>query len=153
MMPKKHLALDSIRLKMEYFCSYQERCIYDVERKLEKYEMEDAEKKEIISHLQEHQFLDENRFVALFIKSKVNLKKDGVNKIKAALYAKKIPPKLIQEHLKDIESAIYSENMQKLIDRKKEELLKKNVPAQAKQKLIRYLMSKGYNYGEFRDIV
>ena len=153
MMPKKHLALDSIRLKMEYFCSYQERCIYDVERKLEKYEMEDAEKKEIISHLHEHQFLDENRFVALFIKSKVNLKKDGVNKIKAALYAKKIHPKLIQEHLKDIESAIYSENMQKLIDRKKEELLKKNDPAQAKQKLIRYLMSKGYNYGEFRDLV
>jgi regulatory protein len=138
---------------MEYFCSYQERCIYDVERKLEKYEMEDAEKKEIISHLHEHQFLDENRFVALFIKSKVNLKKDGVNKIKAALYAKRIDPKLIQEHLKDIEAAIYSENMQKLIDRKKEELLKKNVPAQAKQKLIRYLMSKGYNYGEFRDIV
>jgi SOS response regulatory protein OraA/RecX len=43
--------------------------------------------------------------------------------------------------------------MQKLIDRKKEELLKKNDPAQAKQKLIRYLMSKGYNYGEFRDMV
>lgn len=153
MMPKKHLALDSIRLKMEYFCSYQERCIYDVERKLEKYEMEDAEKKEIISHLHEHQFLDENRFVALFIKSKVNLKKDGVNKIKAALYAKRIDPKLIQEHLKDIEAAIYSENMEKLITKKRQELLAKNEPAQAKQKLIRYLMSKGYNYGEFRDLV
>lgn len=153
MMPKKHLALDSIRLKMEYFCSYQERCIYDVERKLEKYEMEDAEKKEIIVHLQSHQFLDENRFVALFIKSKVNLKKDGVNKIKAALYAKRIDPKLIQEHLKDIEAAIYSENMAKLITKKRQELLAKNEPAQAKQKLIRYLMSKGYNYGEFRDLV
>lgn len=153
MMPKKHLALDSIRLKMEYFCSYQERCIYDVERKLEKYEMEDTEKKEIISHLHEHQFLDENRFVALFIKSKVNLKKDGVNKIKAALYAKRIDPKLIQEHLKDIEAAIYTENMEKLITKKRQELLAKNEPAQAKQKLIRYLMSKGYNYGEFRDLV
>jgi regulatory protein len=152
-MPKKHLALDSIRLKMEYFCSYQERCIYDVERKLEKYEMEDAEKKEIISHLQEHQFLDENRFVALFIKSKVNLKKDGVNKIKAALYAKRIDPKLIQEHLKDIEAAIYNENMAKLITKKRQELLAKNEPAETKQKLIRYLMSKGYNYGEFRDLV
>ena len=153
MMPKKHLSLDSIRLKMEYFCSYQERCIYDVERKLEKYEMEDAEKKEIISHLHEHQFLDENRFVALFIKSKVNLKKDGVNKIKAALYAKRIDPKLIQEHLKDIEAAIYNENMAKLITKKRQELLAKNEPAETKQKLIRYLMSKGYNYGEFRDLV
>jgi regulatory protein len=138
---------------MEYFCSYQERCIYDVERKLEKYEMEDAEKKEIISHLHEHQFLDENRFVALFIKSKVNLKKDGVNKIKAALYAKRIDPKLIQEHLKDIEAAIYNENMAKLITKKRQELLAKNEPAETKQKLIRYLMSKGYNYGEFRDLV
>ena len=153
MTPKKHISIDSLKLKMEYYCSYQERCIYDVERNLEKYEMEDAEKKEIIMHLQEHQFLDENRFVALFIKSKVNLKKDGVNKIKAALYAKRIDPKLIQEHLKDIEAAIYSENMQKLITKKRQELLAKNEPAQAKQKLIRYLMSKGYNYGEFRDMV
>jgi regulatory protein len=115
--------------------------------------MEDAEKKEIITHLQEHQFLDENRFVALFIKSKVNLKKDGINKIKAALYAKRIDPKLIQEHLKDIEAAIYTENMQKLITKKRQELLAKNEPAQAKQKLIRYLMSKGYNYGEFRNLI
>jgi regulatory protein len=153
MTPKKHISIDSLKLKMEYYCSYQERCIYDVERNLEKYEMEDAEKKEIIMHLQEHQFLDENRFVALFIKSKVNLKKDGVNKIKAALYAKRIDPKLIQEHLKDIEAAIYTENMEKLITKKRQELLAKNEPAQAKQKLIRYLMSKGYNYGEFRDMV
>jgi regulatory protein len=153
MTPKKHISIDSLKLKMEYYCSYQERCIYDVERNLEKYEMEDAEKKEIIIHLQEHQFLDENRFVALFIKSKVNLKKDGVNKIKAALYAKRIDPKLIQEHLKDIEAAIYTENMEKLITKKRQELLAKNEPAQAKQKLIRYLMSKGYNYGEFRDMV
>jgi regulatory protein len=153
MTPKKHISIDSLKLKMEYYCSYQERCIYDVERNLEKYEMDDAEKKEIIMHLQEHQFLDENRFVALFIKSKVNLKKDGVNKIKAALYAKRIDPKLIQEHLKDIEAAIYTENMEKLITKKRQELLAKNEPAQAKQKLIRYLMSKGYNYGEFRDMV
>ncbi len=153
MTPKKHISIDSLKLKMEYYCSYQERCIYDVERNLEKYEMEDAEKKEIITHLQEHQFLDENRFVALFIKSKVNLKKDGINKIKAALYAKRIDPKLIQEHLKDIEAAIYTENMQKLITKKRQELLAKNEPAQAKQKLIRYLMSKGYNYGEFRNLI
>jgi regulatory protein len=153
MTPKKHISIDSLKLKMEYYCSYQERCIYDIERNLEKYEMEDAEKKDIISHLQEHQFLDENRFVALFIKSKVNLKKDGVNKIKAALYAKRIDPKLIQEHLKDIEAAIYTENMEKLITKKRQELLAKNEPAQAKQKLIRYLMSKGYNFGEFRDMV
>lgn len=153
MMPKKHLSLDSIRLKMEYFCSYQERCIYDVLQKLEKYEMDDFEKKEIISHLQEHQFLDENRFVALFIKSKVNLKKDGINKIKAALYAKRIDPKLIQEHLIDIERNIYLENIQKLISRKKEELLKKNDPSIAKQKLIRYLMGKGYQYSDFREWV
>lgn len=153
MMPKKHLSLDSIRLKMEYFCSYQERCIYDVLQKLEKYEMDDFEKKEIISHLQEHQFLDENRFVALFIKSKVNLKKDGINKIKAALYAKRIDPKLIQEHLIDIERNIYLENIQKLISRKKEVLLKKNDPSIAKQKLIRYLMGKGYQYSDFREWV
>ena len=153
MTPKKHISIDSLKLKMEYYCSYQERCIYDVERNLEKYEMEDAEKKEIITHLQEHQFLDENRFVALFIKSKVNLKKDGINKIKAALYAKRIDPKLIQEHLKDIEAAIYNENMAKLITKKRQELLAKNEPAETKQKLIRYLMSKGYNYGEFRDLV
>ena len=69
------------------------------------------------------------------------------------MYAKRIDPKLIQEHLKDIEAAIYTENMQKLITKKRQELLAKNEPAQAKQKLIRYLMSKGYNYGEFRNLI
>lgn len=153
MTPKKHISIDSLKLKMEYYCSYQERCIYDVAKKMDVYDLDESERNEIIAHLQSHQFLDENRFVALFIKSKVNLKKDGVNKIKAALYAKRIDPKLIQEHLKDIEAAIYSENMAKLITKKRQELLAKNEPAEAKQKLIRYLMSKGYNYGEFRDLV
>jgi regulatory protein len=153
MTPKKHISIDSLKLKMEYYCSYQERCIYDVAKKMDVYDLDESERNEIIAYLQSHQFLDENRFVALFIKSKVNLKKDGVNKIKAALYAKRIDPKLIQEHLKDIEAAIYSENMEKLITKKRQELLAKNEPAQAKQKLIRYLMSKGYNYGEFRDLV
>lgn len=153
MTPKKQISIDSLKLKLEYYCSYQERCIYDVKKKMDVYDLDESERNEIIAHLKSHQFLDENRFVALFIKSKVNLKKDGINKIKAALYTKRIDPKLIQEHLKDIEAAIYTENMEKLITKKRLELQTKNEPALAKQKLIRYLLSKGYNYGEFRDLV
>ena len=72
MTPKKQISIDSLKLKLEYYCSYQERCIYDVKKKMDVYDLDESERNEIIAHLKSHQFLDENRFVALFIKSKVS---------------------------------------------------------------------------------
>jgi regulatory protein len=135
--------------KLERFCSFQERCISDVEKKMTTLKVDDELKSKLIECLVEAEFLDERRYTLFFIRAKVRIKRDGVQKIKSALFQKKIPGALIQEVLEELDRELYSENVQLLLTKKWAQLVQRNEKQDAKNKLIRYLMGKGYKYDEF----
>lgn len=150
-MIKKILPYQEVLLKMEYYCSYQERCEYDIKVKLDSYELTLVEKNKIIQHLKQNEFLDNQRFANSLVRGKVSLKKDGIQKIKNTLYTKKIAPDIIQQALNSINTDLYSDNILHLIARKYPLLLTKNDKKSSYQKTLQYLINKGYQYEECKS--
>ena len=123
------------------FCSYQERAVSEVRKKLLPF-CEGVDIDEVIQLLQKENFINEERFTASFVRGKILGKKWGKLKVIAALKAKSIPEKLIFKCLKaEIPEAEYRENLKKLIEGHSSGL---SASRENQAKLYRYLSSKGY---------
>lgn len=116
----KLLALQEIQKKLEYYCSYQERCHMEVEQKLRSLHLNAKECENIIVHLIEHNYLNEERFAELFTLSKFHQKKWGKKRIERELKARKISEYLIRKSLCQIPEEEYrkmfEEQAQKIWD-------------------------------------
>mgnify|MGYP006126810111 CR=1 FL=1 len=80
------LSLAEATLKLEYYCSYQERCHQEVVDKLYQLGMKSDEIDTIVVHLLQHNFLNEERFARSFARGKHRIKSWGkiriVNELK-----------------------------------------------------------------------
>jgi regulatory protein len=133
-----------IMTKMERFCAWQERCENDVRRKLTSFSLSDNQQNEIVKRLKENRFLDDERYVESFVRSKVKAAW-GKQKIVAALRAKRISSALIEQYCAQIPAEDYQEQLRSAIE--KWQRLHPNVE-HAREKLIRHLLSKGYGIDE-----
>ena len=103
--------------------------------------------------LKENNFLDDRRFVEAYVQGKLRIKKWGRQKIKAALFQKRIDTKLIQEGIYAfISDEEYQGVIESLIERKNRELSSEKNPQIKKQKLMRFLLSRGFQYDEFSSL-
>ncbi len=133
-----------IMAKMERFCAMQERCESDVRRKLTSFHLSEYQDDKIIQSLRENRFLDEERYVELFVRSKVK-SAWGRQKIVAALRAKGIPSELVEQGCAEIQTDDYQEKLLEAIAK-----WRRSHPDEPDNspKLIRHLLSKGYNIDE-----
>lgn len=130
--------------QMERFCAWQERCPFDVHRKLMSHHLSEEQEESVIKYLKDNQFLDEDRYVESFVRSKVKAAW-GKQKIVAALRAKQIPSALIDRFCAEISTDDYTEKLRQSIE--KWQRSHPNVE-NARPKLIRHLLSKGYGMEE-----
>ena len=130
--------------KMERFCAWQERCENDVRRKLASFSLSDSQEDAIVKMLKVNRFVDDERFVESFVRSKVKASW-GRQKIVVALRAKRIPSALIEQYCAQIPAEDYQEQLRSAIE--KWQRLHPNVE-HAREKLIRHLLTKGYGMGE-----
>ena len=132
--------------KLTSFCAYQERCKADVLEKLYKLKVPKDDFDEYITKLNDQNFLNEERFVKAFI-SAHSKKKWGKTKIRSALSGKRIDGGLIKKYLDLIEEGDYDEQIKALIQ-KKWMSIRTGSPKEKKNKLIRFLLSKGFEMGK-----
>jgi len=128
--------------KLSNFCAYQERCVSDVKEKMRKLKIEKDEYDGYIEKLKESNFLNEERFVKYFVSAHAK-KKWGKTKMKSALGAKRIDSSLIKIYLDDMDEGDYDEQI-KTIAEKKWNTIKAKTPRDKKTKMLRFLLSKGY---------
>lgn len=141
--PKKEVSPERLLNILCKYCSYQDRCLYEVEQKINQYYVEQDEKDQLIDYLIDERFLDEDRFVKSYVKSKFNLKKWGKIKIANHLRNKRIESLKIENGLNEINEEKYLEVIQ-VLGKKKWESLKGEDFIQKKAKTMRYLASKGF---------
>lgn len=139
--------------KSEAFCAYQERCSHEVLEKLKRLGAQDGEIIQIMNALIENNFLDDKRFAKAYAVGKLRIKYWGVNKIKQGLKLKRLDNELIALALKNV----YAEEnyfgiLQDVANRKWQELHKEKDPWMRKQKLFRFLASRGFNFDEFSEL-
>jgi regulatory protein len=129
--------------KAENYCAYQERSQQEVRSKLYDWGLWPNEVEEVISELIENNFLNEERFAKAYVSGKFNIKHWGKIKIKQGLKLKKITDKMISIALKGIDYDDYLKTILNTAEKKLPFISEKD-PYKRKNKLVTYLMSKGF---------
>lgn len=129
--------------KAASWCAYQERSQQEVRDKLYEWQMHSKDVEEIIANLIEENFLNEERFAMSYVSGKVNIKKWGRIKIKQGLKLKRVPEPIIKKALLKIDEDIYQANLRHL-HAKKDALEKEKNKFKRENKLLNYLLGKGY---------
>jgi regulatory protein len=140
---KQTNSLQEVQQKLEYYCSYQERCHVEVQEKLLGFSLSEDERNIVIVHLIEHNFLNEERFASLFSISKFHQKKWGKIRIKNELKARKISDYLITKGLKEIPTDEYELTFEALAEKIWETIIEKN-SVKKRKKFCDTLLRKGW---------
>jgi regulatory protein len=140
---EKLTGLKTILTKAQSYCAYRDRCSAEVIQKLRDWGVDQTRIPKIVESLTEDKFLDDRRYAESFAGSKFRLKHWGRNKIAYELRLKKIPSGLISEALESIDETEYATTLQTLITKKSKEV-KDPDAYRKKQKIARYLISKGF---------
>ncbi|HAY3540424.1 regulatory protein RecX [Elizabethkingia anophelis] len=141
----KSFTFQEIKQKLINYCVYQDRCHKEVEEKMRDFLLIPEAKDEILLYLIKENYLNEERFTRSYIRGKFYVKHWGRQKIKLQLKMKGISEKLIQNCMDEI----YDDDYIKQIKIFAEKLLptyKDLNDFQRKNKLIRFLVTKGYEY-------
>ena len=137
------LSLQDILTKMEYYCSYQERCYKEVDEKLFSYQVSSAQKEKILIHLIENNYINEERFAKSFTRGKHNYKGWGKLRIKNELKFRNISSKIIELALLEIDEEKYVNHFNSLAE-KHWLSLKEKKGAKKNKKFVDYFLRRGY---------
>ncbi len=132
---------DAIK-KLEYYCSYQDRCYKEVTAKLKSLGMFQTAIDHILDHLVANNFLNEERFAKSFARGKHKFKYWGKRRIEQELKFREISSYNIKTALKEIESD-YLTNFYALAERKWQNITEVSIEKK-KRKWVDFLMRKGY---------
>lgn len=137
------LSSKEAQLKLEYYCSYQERCHQEVVQKASDLGMKSDEINVIIVHLIQHNFLNEERFARSFARGKHRIKLWGKNRIVNELKQRNISAPNIKCALTEISEEEYQDTFDKLSERHWETIREINIQKK-KKKFCDYLLRKGW---------
>jgi regulatory protein len=141
--PRKIISLQEAKLKAEKYCAYQERCHSEVKNKLITFGLNKNDVDEVLMHLIQNNYLNEERFVKAFVGGKFRTKNWGRKKIIYQLQCKGINKTLIEQGLKQIDAPAYGATLIELLEKKAGQLQGKN-KMQQMAALTRYLTGKGF---------
>lgn len=141
--PKTTLTTNEITSKLEYYCSYQDRCHKEVEQKLRSFTLLPELKEQIIVHLIEHKYIDEERFAKSFARGKHNYKGWGKNRIVQELKYREISKRNIDLALLELPNEVYLANFHQLAE-KNWNGIKERKGQKKNKKFVDFLLRKGY---------
>ncbi|MDH1602701.1 MULTISPECIES: regulatory protein RecX [unclassified Empedobacter] len=152
--PKKIYTIDEIKDKMAKYCLYQDRCHWEVEKKLRDFDLIPEAKDEILFKLIHYGFLNEERFVHNFVRGKVNQKMWGRNRLRQELKMRQIDQKLIEKAFKEeIDLDKYWNNLLHLTQKKFNLLASERESFKKINKVKAYLAYKGYEFDLMNDAI
>lgn len=106
----------------------------------------------VIKFLKEYNFIDDQLYAKMFIKDKI--KSQGSQKIKYSLIRKGIDRDIIDNLLLDIDKDEEREVLKELAIKKYNQLIKRESDKyKLRDKLCRFLISRGYDYSTVKDII
>jgi regulatory protein len=126
-------------------CSKAEKCVSDIQQKLNGWGVEPADAQKIIKNLIAEKFIDEERYVRFFVRDKFVFNQWGKVKIAFMLKSKKVPAALVEEALRGIDDEAYLDLLVKLLGDKSKKTKFVN-EYERKGKLVRFAQSRGFEY-------
>jgi regulatory protein len=132
------------KAKLESFCAYQERCVFEVRKKMNPWNLSLEQQDQLISDLIANRFLDEERFAEAFVSGKFRIKKWGRIKIRTHLKSKFISNYSLNKAISSIDDDAYFQTLVDVLEKKERLLASKLSVWDKKVKLIRFASSRGF---------
>tara|TARA_R110002051_G_scaffold281538_1_gene343161 strand:- start:11581 stop:12057 length:477 start_codon:yes stop_codon:yes gene_type:complete len=129
--------------KIESYCAYQDRCHKEVEKKLREMGMIPIAINQIIGHLIQENYLNEERFARSYARGKFNIKKWGKKRIVNELKQRDISKYNISSALQEIDEHEYLETLDSLAKKRLAAITEKN-SQKRKKKVADYLLYRGW---------
>ncbi|MFS4454640.1 regulatory protein RecX [Maribacter sp. 2304DJ31-5] len=141
---------------MERYCAYQERCHKDIILKLNEMRMIPEAVDQIMTHLIQENYLNEERFAKSFARGKFNIKKWGRKRIVNELKQRGISRYNISIALKEIDEKVYLETLNTLAKKRLGQITEKDIQKR-KRKLADYLLYRGWEshlvYAKLQELI
>jgi regulatory protein len=133
-------------MKARAYCDKAERAHKDVRSKLIQWGLFSTDREKIISILIEEDLLNETRYAEAFANDKFRFNKWGILKIEQALKSKGVSERNIRDALKRIDPRSYEETVREIVRKRLEKEEGKGLQKwQKEQKVMRYLLSRGFD--------
>ena len=136
-------SVQELQKKLEYYCSYQERCHYEVYNKLKGLTRNNDDINQVITKLIDDGYLNETRFSKEFTIGKFNHKNWGRIRIKLELKKRKISTKNIEIGLNELDDGKYLKKLEDLFKRKLE-IHSYKMDIYSKKKIFEYFNYRGW---------
>lgn len=132
-------------------CSKREYCSRDIRAKaLKALDSDAAAAEEVVAALLGESYVDDLRYAGAFAREKARLQGWGPLKISAALSAKGIPGEIIREAIMSIEPEEAYAKMESVLKAKYRSI---EGEPDAKLRLIRFALSRGYEYNRIKKVI
>lgn len=153
----KTYTLEEAKRNIERYCAYQERCHQEVTKKLLDMRMIPAAVDEILAHLIQHNFLNEERFAKAFARGKFRAKKWGKGRIIRELKKRQIGKYNIDQALKELEEEDYEGVFDTLSRKRLQQLPSEKDKYRKRKKLADYLLYRGWEahmvYDKVKELI
>ncbi len=138
--------------KLTTFCAYQERCPWEIRRKLYEKGITDEKAEQLIEELIAEEFVNEERYARAFARGKFRLKKWGRNRIRMELKMREISEELIRKGLSEIDPEEYYDTLLSQTE-KKWESTHESDSFKKKYKVTQYLMTRGFEMDLVKEAI
>ena len=143
MLSQKTYTVTEALTKLEQYCAYQERCHKEVLQKLQSMRMIPEAIEQIVVHLMQNNYLNEERYAKAFVSGKFRIKKWGRYRMTQELKQKDIGKPLITMALQTIPEADYLNTFHTLAEKKAASITETNL-FKKRKKLADYLLYRGW---------
>lgn len=148
------MAVDPILSKLQALCVKREYCRYDIVQKAQKLLKDEPNPEDkmqvMVDSLVEDGFVSDLRYSSAYAREKASISGWGPLKIRTALLSKRIERSIIDEALGEVDDDRAQEKLRKVLQNKWRSL---SDDPQGKLKLIRFALSRGYDYDSVRPVV
>ena len=126
-------------------CAKAEVCISDAHRLMHRWLVTPSDQETVIRELLRERFIDEERYASAFVRDKLSFSRWGARKISEALYQKRIPAEIVKQAMEQVSQVSMGDRLE--IDlRRKNNSIKVEDLYKRKEKLLRFGVSRGYDY-------
>lgn len=136
---------EQIISKLTAVCARAEHCKDDMLRRMQRWQVDEATQREVISYLVKEKYIDEERYSRFFINDKIKYNRWGRRKVEQALYFKHIPREVYEPLLDDVANEDFESVLLPLLQNKEKSLKYAN-DYEKRMKLLRFAMQRGFSY-------
>lgn len=152
MLKDKKMTPQQALFKLTTLCSQAEHCAAEMEEKLRKWQLDAADRAEIMAYLVKERYVDDARFARFFINDKIRFNKWGRRKVELALYQKRIPREISDPIFEEIDATAYEEVLLPMLQAKWKTIKAKS-DYERSMKLIKFAMGRGFGIDIIRRCV